>query len=420
MEQVLTQLWQNRLILFQTTILIVLKGKKILLGISGSISAYKSAFLVRLLVKEGALVKVIMTDAAKEFISPLTLSTLSNNPVVSDFTRGEQGEWNNHVELGLWADFFVIAPASANTLAKCANGICDNLLIAAYLSAKCPVIFAPAMDMDMYRHGSTIENLRKLRSYGNQIIEAEHGELASGLVGQGRLAEPEHILSYLSTLSKGNTVFTGKNVLITAGPTQEAIDPVRYISNHSSGKMGYAVAGAFRDSGAQVTLISGPTSLTRPSGMQVVDVISAQEMFEAASDQFETADIVIFVAAVADYTPAAVADRKLKKKDSELSIALKRTHDIAGELGQRKRKGQIAVGFALETDNAVENALGKLERKNLDLIVLNSLQDQGAGFRYDTNKITIVHRDGAVAEFELKSKKEVAQDILAEIEKELK
>lgn len=398
----------------------MLSNKKILLGITGSISAYKAAFLVRLLVKEEAEVKVIMTDAAKDFISPLTLATLSKNPVLSDFTKGSHGEWNNHVELGLWADLMLIAPASANTLAKCAHGICDNLLVAAYLSAKCPVVFAPAMDLDMYQHGSTQVNLSKLISYGNHIIEAESGELASGLVGQGRLAEPEHIVDALPTFFTSESHFTNKRVLITAGPTQEAIDPVRFISNHSSGKMGYAIAKAFRNAGARVQLVSGPVSITPPIGVEILKVKSAQEMFEHTKSLFGGAEIIVYVAAVADYTPQEVADKKLKKTDDNLSIELKRTPDIAGLLGKLKTNDQIAVGFALETDNARQNAQKKLEKKNLDMIVLNSLQDSGAGFRYDTNKITVVHRNGEAVEYSLKTKDEVAGDILAEIEKILK
>jgi phosphopantothenoylcysteine decarboxylase/phosphopantothenate--cysteine ligase len=398
----------------------LLSNKKILLGVSGSISAYKAAFLVRLLVKEGAEVKVIMTEAAKDFISPLTLATLSKNPVLSDFTKGNNGEWNNHVDLGLWADLMLIAPASANTLAKCAYGICDNLLVATYLSAKCPVVFAPAMDLDMYQHGSTRANLSKLKSYGNQIIEAESGELASGLTGQGRLAEPEHIIDLLPTFFTGSSRFKDKRILITSGPTQEAIDPVRFISNHSSGKMGYAIAKAFRNAGANVQVVSGPVNIEKPQGVEVFKVKSAQEMFDQTKELFGGAEIIVYVAAVADYTPEKVSDKKLKKSDNDLAISLKRTPDIAGTLGKLKNRDQIAVGFALETDNARENALGKLKKKNLDMIVLNSLQDSGAGFRYDTNKITVVHRNGEVIEHSLKTKDEVAVDILAEIEKILK
>ncbi|GAB2632518.1 bifunctional phosphopantothenoylcysteine decarboxylase/phosphopantothenate--cysteine ligase CoaBC [Emticicia sediminis] len=396
-----------------------LKNKKILLGVSGSIAAYKSALLVRLLVKEGAEVKVIMTESAKDFITPLTLSTLSKNPVLSNFVKGDSGEWNNHVELGLWADLMIIAPASANTLAKCANGVCDNLLIATYLSAKCSVFFAPAMDLDMYKHPSTIENIRKLTSYGNQIINAEFGELASGLVGEGRLAEPEQIVHELTRHFSKTPVVQGKKVLITAGPTQEPIDPVRFISNHSSGKMGFAIAEAFEMAGAEVILVSGPVSITSPKGVKVEKVQSAQQMFEATAKYFPESDIVVLSAAVADYTPLHVADKKIKKKEDVFNIELTKTTDIAATLGQQKKTGQIIVGFALETDNEFENAKGKLERKNFDFVVLNSLQDNGAGFRYDTNKIKIIDREGNVFDFDLKTKKEVAQDILETVKRKL-
>lgn len=392
-----------------------LGNKKILLGVSGSIAAYKSALLVRLLVKEGADVKVIMTQAAKDFITPLTLSTLSKNPVLTSFTNGENGEWNNHVELGLWADAMIIAPASANTLAKCANGIADNLLIASYLSAKCPVFFAPAMDLDMYIHPSTVENLRKLKSFGNELIKAEFGELASGLVGEGRLAEPEEIVHQLTRFFSRKEALKGKKVLITAGPTQEPIDPVRFISNHSSGKMGFAIAEAFEMAGAEVLLVSGPVSISFPKGVKIEKVQSAQQMYEATAKYFEECDIVILSAAVADYTPLYVADKKIKKKEDVFTIEMTKTTDIAATLGKEKKTGQIIVGFALETDNEFENAKGKLERKNFDFIVLNSLQDSGAGFRYDTNKIKIINRAGKVYDFELKTKKEVAQDILETI-----
>lgn len=389
------------------------------MGVSGSIAAYKSALLVRLLVKEGADVKVIMTESAKDFITPLTLSTLSKNPVLSNFIKGDSGEWNNHVEFGLWADVMIIAPASANTLAKCANGVCDNLLIATYLSAKCSVFFAPAMDLDMYKHPSTIENLRKLTSYGNQVVNAEFGELASGLVGEGRLAEPEQIVHELTRYFSKVPVFQGKKVLITAGPTQEPIDPVRFISNHSSGKMGFAIAEAFEMAGAEVTLVSGPVSIVSPRGVKVEKVQSAQQMFEATSKFFAESDIVVLSAAVADYTPLHVADKKIKKKEDTFNIELTKTTDIAATLGKQKKTGQIIVGFALETDNEFENAKGKLERKNFDFVVLNSLQDNGAGFRYDTNKIKIIDREGNVHDFDLKTKKEVAQDILETVKRKL-
>ena len=398
----------------------MLKSKKVLLGISGSIAAYKAALLTRLLVKAGAEVKVIMTDSASAFITPLTLGTLSKNPVHTKFYNESDGTWTNHVELGLWADVMLIAPASANTLAKCANGVCDNLLIATYLSAKCPVVFAPAMDLDMYKHGSTVKSLGTLKSYGNHIIEAASGELASGLEGQGRLAEPEEIIASLKTVFAEDAVFKSKKILITAGPTQEPLDPVRYISNYSSGKMGYAIAEAFANAGAKVTLVSGPVSISAPYNVSVVKVQSAEQMFTAVQQEFSAADIIVYVAAVADYAPVEVADKKLKKKDEDMSIELKKTIDIAATLGSAKSSNQIAVGFALETDNALPNALSKLERKNLDMIVLNSLQDKGAGFRYDTNKITVVHRGGVEKRFELKSKDEVAMDILNEIKEIVK
>ncbi|RYU96703.1 bifunctional phosphopantothenoylcysteine decarboxylase/phosphopantothenate--cysteine ligase CoaBC [Emticicia agri] len=388
-----------------------LKDKKILLGVSGSIAAYKAAILVRLLVKEGAQVKVILTESAKEFITPLTLATLSKNPVLSSFTSGATGEWNNHVDLGLWADVMLIAPASAHTIAKCANGIADNLLVATYLSARCPVFFAPAMDLDMYKHPSTLHNIDKLIAYGNKLINAEYGELASGLVGEGRLAEPEHIVQELRRHFLQHATLQGKKVLITAGPTQEPIDPARFISNHSSGKMGFAIAEAFSMAGAEVTIVSGPVSIPTPIGIKVEKVFSAQQMYEAVEKQFTESDIVILAAAVADYTPLHVADKKIKKKEDVFNIELTKTIDIAATLGKRKKTNQLIVGFALETDNELENAKGKLEKKNFDLIVLNSLQDKGAGFRYDTNKIKILDKEGNLYDFDLKSKQEVAQDI---------
>jgi phosphopantothenoylcysteine decarboxylase / phosphopantothenate---cysteine ligase len=390
-----------------------LHGKRILLGVSGSIAAYKAALLVRLLVKVGAEVQVVMTESARAFITPLTLSTLSKRPVLSSFVAGETGTWNNHVELGLWADALVIAPASARTLARCATALCDDLLSATYLSAKCPVFFAPAMDLDMYRHPATLENLQRLRSFGNHIIEAEHGELASGLVGEGRLAEPETILHTLTQHFSRRPELAGKHVLITAGPTQEPIDPVRYISNHSTGKMGFAIAHAFALAGAEVTLVTGPTHLPTPSAsIRRVDVRSAQQMYEAAAEAFPTADLTILNAAVADYTPAHVADKKIKKAEARFSIELTKTVDIAATLGTLKRPNQLMMGFALETDNERQNALGKLHRKNLDWIVLNSLRDSGAGFGHDTNKITVISRQEIVREFDLKAKEDVAQDLL--------
>jgi len=400
----------------------MLNSKRILIGVTGSIAAYKAALLVRLLVKAGADVQVVMTEAAKSFITPLTLSTLSKKPVLSAFVGNpSEGVWNNHVDLGLWADALVIAPTSAHTLARCANGFCDDLLSAVYLSAKCPVFFAPAMDLDMYRHPSTLENLRRLESFGNHIIRAEHGELASGLVGEGRLAEPETIVAELDSFFAKRTVFAGKRVLITAGPTQEPIDPVRYISNHSTGKMGYAIARAFARAGADVTLVSGPTALPVPHPtIRRVSVRSAQEMYVASAEAFSTADLTILNAAVADYTPAYPADQKIKKNESVFSLELTKTTDIAATLGEQKRAGQLMMGFALETDNEHENALGKLHRKNLDWVVLNSLRDQGAGFGHDTNKITVMDREGQVRLFDLKTKEEVAEDLLTLVEEKWK
>lgn len=394
----------------------MLTNKKILLGVTGSIAAYKAALLVRLLVKAGAEVKVVMTSAAKEFITPLTLATLSKNTVLTEYIKAETGEWNNHVELALWADAVVIAPATAHTLAKCANGICNDLLTAVYLSAKCPVLFAPAMDLDMYAHGSTKVNIEKLQSFGNQIINAEFGELASGLIGDGRMAEPEHILYNLEALFGEIPALVGKKVLITAGPTQEPLDPVRFISNHSSGKMGVALAEQFAKAGAQVTLVHGKLQVPFfKQNINAVAVVSAQDMFEAAKNYFYKADIVVFAAAVADYTPATVSDKKIKKKEANFNIELVKTVDLAASLGKNKKENQIIVGFALETDNELANAKDKLERKNFDLIVLNSLQDKGAGFGHDTNQITIVKKTGEIVDFPLKTKKAVANDIILEV-----
>lgn len=393
----------------------MLEGKKIILGVSGSIAAYKAAFFVRLLVKEGAEVQVIMTEAAKDFITPTTLATLSKNPALSSFTKNDSGEWNNHVDLGLWADAMVIAPASANTLGKMANGLCDNLLLATYLSARCPVFFAPAMDLDMYQHPSVLNNISKLESYGNHLIEAEHGELASGLVGTGRMAEPEHMVEMLSNFfaTGEDKPLSKKKVLITAGPTYEAIDPVRFIGNHSTGKMGFAIAEEAAKNGAHVTLVTGPTHLdTQQPGIDVVRVKSGKEMFEACLKVNHDADINILAAAVADYAPKEVAQQKIKKKTDSMSIDLVKTTDIAKELGQRKHNGQINVGFALETNAEVENAQEKIRKKNFDLIVLNSLRDKGAGFGHDTNKISIIDKENNIREFELKTKREVAKDII--------
>ena len=398
----------------------MLKNKKILLGISGSIAAYKIAFLTRLLVKEGAEIQIVMTQTAKEFITPLTLATLSKNPVLSEFVKDQTGTWNNHVDLGLWADVILIAPATAHTLAKCANGICDDLLTAIYLSAKCPVIFAPAMDLDMYQHPSTIENLRKLQLFSNQIVKSNFGELASGLVGKGRMAEPAELVEILTKHFSENIILKGKKVLITAGPTQESIDPVRYISNHSTGKMGYAIADKFAKAGAEVTLVSGQVALKSPDiNINLIKVRSAKEMFETTKLYFKKADIIVLSAAVADYTPAVVADKKIKKKEDTFNIELTKTVDIAKTLGAIKRPEQLMVGFALETDNEVENAIGKIKSKNLDMIVLNSLQNSGAGFGHDTNKISIIKRDGTMIDFDLKSKQDVAMDIMDEVVKQL-
>jgi phosphopantothenoylcysteine decarboxylase / phosphopantothenate---cysteine ligase len=397
----------------------MLKDKKILIGVTGSIAAYKTALLIRLLVKEGASVKVVMTPAAKEFITPLTLSTLSKNPVLSEFVKDETGQWNNHVDLALWADAMVIAPASANTISKMAHGLCDNLLLAVYLSARCPILVAPAMDLDMLVHPSTKSNLDKLLSYGNFIIDATHGELASGLVGQGRMAEPEDILRALQQrLGKGR--LTGKKALITAGPTYEAIDPVRFIGNHSSGKMGFAIAEQLSAEGASVTLVTGPTHQhTTDTRINVVNVTSAEEMYTVCDSMFPTSDVTVLSAAVADYKPTVKADQKIKKKNENLVIELTKTQDIAASLGKRKHNGQLIVGFALETEQEKDNALKKLESKNFDLIVLNSLNDRGAGFGHDTNKITLIDRSLKEESFPLKSKKAVAVDIVNAIVKKL-
>lgn len=393
----------------------MLRGKNIVLGVCGSIAAYKSAFLVRLLVKAQANVQVIMTPDAVNFITPLTLSTLSKKPVLTDYFDAKTGSWNNHVNLGLWADIVLIAPLSANTLAKLANGLCDNLLSAVYLSARSPVLLAPAMDLDMWAHPATQSNVKKVQSYGNLIIPPANGELASGLHGEGRMAEPEEIVAYLAGKFDQDLPLKGKKVLITAGPTYEAIDPVRFIGNHSSGKMGFALAQVIQDLGADVTLISGPSALPTPSFVKRIDITSAQELFEACDQHFHDADIVIMSAAVADYRPKTIANDKIKKDDSELSLVLEKTTDVLKALGEKKRPGQLLVGFALETSNEKENAKQKIKRKNLDFIVLNSLRDPGAGFAGDQNKITIIDRDGKERSFELKSKLEVAKDITNEI-----
>ena len=386
------------------------------MGVCGSIAAYKAALLIRLLKKSGAEVKVIMTASAQSFIAPLTLATLSENPVLSEFEKDKTGEWNNHVELGLWADVYLVAPATANTLGKLANAIADNLLNAVYLSARCPVIFAPAMDLDMYQHPSVRASINKLTEYGNKFIDSEYGELASGLVGEGRMAEPEHILSYIENHFSSEARLSGKRVLITAGPTYEAIDPVRFVGNYSSGKMGLALALEAKHQGADVILVLGPNSLPKEQldKLEVVPVTTAQEMYEASEQRFAEQDIVIMAAAVADYAPANPADEKIKKSSEEYDLKLNKTVDIAATLGQQK-SSQFMVGFALETDNAEENARQKLEKKNLDMIVLNSLREPGAGFQHDTNRITIFGSDNKKLEFQLKSKTEVAKDIINEI-----
>ncbi|HQW68456.1 MAG TPA: bifunctional phosphopantothenoylcysteine decarboxylase/phosphopantothenate--cysteine ligase CoaBC [Flavobacterium sp.] len=395
----------------------VLSGKKIVLGVSGGIAAYKTATLVRLFIKAGAHVQVIMTPASKDFVTPLTLSTLSKNPVHSTFynEEDENAQWNNHVELGLWADLMVIAPATANTLSKMVNGNCDNLLIATYLSAKCPVYFAPAMDLDMYKHPSTISSFESLEQFGNIIIPAESGELASGLSGEGRMAEPENIVSFLENDLESKLPLKGKKILITAGPTYEAIDPVRFIGNHSSGKMGFDIAQSATKYGAQVILISGPTHLhIDDSNVTLIRVTSAQEMYDACHNYFETTDVAICAAAVADYKPKNVAEQKIKKSDSALTIELEKTKDILASLGKIK-KSQFLIGFALETENEIENATLKIQKKNLDLIVLNSLQDEGAGFGKPTNKVTFIDKNLIVEPQELKSKEAVANDILNKV-----
>ena len=395
----------------------VLSGKKVLLGITAGIAAYKTANLVRLFIKSGAAVKVIMTPASKDFITPLTLSTLSKNPVHSTFydKEDENELWNNHVDLGLWADLMIIAPATANTLSKMTNGTCDNLLLATYLSAKCPIYFAPAMDLDMYIHPSTKNSLKSLQSFGNILIPATSGELASGLVGEGRMAEPQDIVSFIEKDIASKLPFRGKKILITAGPTYEAIDPVRFIGNHSSGKMGFEIAKTIASLGAEVFLISGPSNQkVKHSFIHRVDVKSAEEMYNACHKYFSDVDVAILSAAVADYRPKNIATKKIKKKESSLTIQLEPTKDILKSLGEIKTK-QLLVGFALETNNEIENAKSKIARKNLDLIVLNSLQDKGAGFATDTNKVTLIDADFNEKPFELKSKKAVSVDIVKEI-----
>ncbi|MDB5132113.1 MAG: coaBC 1 [Mucilaginibacter sp.] len=394
----------------------MLQGKNIVLGICGSIAAYKSALLVRLFIKAGASVQVVMTPDATNFITPLTLSTLSKKPVFVDYFTPESGEWNNHVELGLWADFFVIAPASANTLAKMAHGLCDNLLLAIYLSAKCPVYFAPAMDLDMWKHSATKKNISKLQSFGDILIPPGTGELASGLNGEGRMAEPEEIIAFLSADIKKKLPLADQKIMVTAGPTYEAIDPVRFIGNHSSGKMGFAIADELAAMGAAVTLIAGPSlEVSKQQSVKRIDVTSAEEMLQACLSHFENSKACIMSAAVADYTPVNVALQKIKKQDDNFTIEVKKTTDILSRLGAQKKPGQVLAGFALETNNEEQNAIDKLKAKNLDFIVLNSLNDEGAGFKKDTNKITIIDRDLQKTAYTLKSKEEVARDICYKI-----
>lgn len=398
----------------------MLGGKHILLGVTGSIAAYKAANIVRLLVTQGAEVKIVMTPLAKQFITPLTLATLAKNPIYVDFFNPENGEWNSHVSLGMWADAYLIAPATANTIGKMANGIADNLLLTSYLSAKCPVFVAPAMDLDMFAHPAVQKNIETLKSYGVHFIDAEDGELASGLVGKGRLAAPERIVESLDAFFNGQMSLTGKKVMVTAGPTYEKIDAVRFIGNYSSGKMGYAIAEECASRGAEVVLVSGPTSLNvHNCNIKLVKVNSAREMYEACNSEFPQCNAAVLSAAVADFTPQNVSDTKIKRKDNNLEITLKPTDDIAASLGKQKGD-RVLVGFALEKENELENAIGKLERKNFDFIVLNSMNDKGAGFNHDTNKITIINRNKEVKNYDLKSKVMVAKDIVDEIEKLLK
>ena len=394
----------------------MLKGKHIILGVTGSIAAYKAATLTRLLVKEGANVKVVMTPLAKEFITPLTMATLSKSPIMVDFYNPENGDWNSHVDLGLWADLYLIAPASANTIGKMAGGIADNLLLTTYLSAKCPVMVAPAMDLDMYKHPATQRNLKVLQSFGNIIIEPESGELASGLIGKGRMEEPERIVAFIADYYARQEDFKGKKVVVTAGPTYEKIDPVRFIGNYSSGKMGLAIAEEFAGRGAEVVLVCGPVNLkTSHPAIRRVDVESAAQMYEVTSKEFVNSDVAVLSAAVADFTPKEKADHKIKRGKDDLLLELLPTKDIAAELGRIKTASQLLVGFALETNDEEVNALSKMQRKNLDMIVLNSLNDKGAGFSVDTNKVTILDKAGNKTVYELKTKVEVAKDIVDQI-----
>jgi phosphopantothenoylcysteine decarboxylase/phosphopantothenate--cysteine ligase len=399
----------------------ILKDRNILLGITAGIAAYKSASLVRLFIKAGANVKVVMTPASKDFITPLTLSTLSKNPVYSSFVDEEDGHqvWNNHVELGLWADLFIIAPTTANTMAKMANGVCDNILLATYLSAKCPIYFAPAMDLDMYKHKSTKASFEKLKSYGNKMIPPGTGELASGLVGEGRMAEPEDIVGFIEKDISEQLPLAGKQILITAGPTYEALDPVRFIGNHSSGKMGFEIANAAANLGAEVILITGPThEKIKHNHVIIRPVVSAEEMYNEVHTYFLNSDIAILAAAVADYRPKKIAPQKIKKKDATFSMELEKTKDILKSLGDIKTN-QFLVGFALETNDELNHAIDKLRAKNLDLIVLNSLQDKGAGFGVSSNKVTFITASEDIIENALKSKAEVAKDLMQQILRQL-
>ena len=395
----------------------MIQGKKIILGVTGSIAAYKAAFLVRLLKKEGADVQVLMTESACDFITPLTLATLSQRPVITTGFEQSNGEWHSHIEMGLWADILLIAPVSANTLCKMANGLADNILIATYLAARCPVFFAPAMDLDMFLHPSTQGNIKKLLSYGNHVIAPGAGELASGLIGEGRMEEPEAIVERLKSWFRQTKDFVGRKVLVSAGPTYEAIDPVRFIGNYSSGKMGFTIAEEFVKRGADVTLIAGPVNRCSLNNIERIDVTSAEQMFQACMNRYKDADIVVMTAAVADFTPLRVSPVKIKKKDATLVIELKPTMDILKEMGHNKKNGQLLIGFALESDNEQENANAKLKAKNCDLIVLNSLNDEGAGFGNTTNKITIFSADGKVFAFDTKPKEAVASDIVDAIAK---
>lgn len=394
----------------------MLKGKKILLGVTASISAYKAAYLLRLLINAGAEVKVLMTPLAKDFITPLTMATLSNNPVMSDFYEADTGEWNNHVELGAWADVFLVAPATANTMAKMASGIADNLLLTCFLSAKCPVLVAPAMDLDMYKHPANKKNIRELKKLGVGIIEPQSGELASGLKGKGRLEEPEKILEKIKTHFDARLSLYNKSFIVTAGPTYEKLDPVRFIGNYSSGKMGFAIAEKLADKGADVILITGPTSLKAYNdSIELIKITSANEMYNACLSFFPNCDGAIMSAAVADFSPVHQNRDKVKRSGDRYTLELQPTKDIAASLGEMKQKHQILVGFALETHNEEDNAIKKIKKKNLDFIVLNSLKDKGAGFNYDTNKITILDAKGDVQKYKLKPKNEVAEDIVERI-----